>query len=259
MSLNPKKQQRCAWCGKPVCNKCLPEWVDWLNIKVRMENSNEKAGFEKIGFCSKSCSKEFWNLVMAYPLDSIGTNMDQFPKKARKLYYLAVIKAFNVNKNIKVRKEVIEKINRALNLETDYGCAIIMGMNHDGTVKPEWTRTQKSIKLTNLALASNLEKCGRPLDAAQIFENLLMYDKAKKLREKDKHFVVKNTAVSVNLNDLLKQVKDGGIVAVYRCPHCKGKLKLSKETTMNSLRTCEYCGTEIEALDLIDFLHTVLS
>lgn len=65
--------------------------------------------------------------------------------------------------------------------------------------------------------------------------------------------------ISVDLNVLLKQVKDGGIVAVYRCPHCGGKLKIGKDTSLKSLETCEHCGSEIEAMVLADFLRVALS
>ena len=41
----------------------------------------------------------------------------------------------------------------------------------------------------------------------------------------------------VDLNELLRQVKDGGIVAIYRCPHCGGKLKVGKDTTVERLES----------------------
>ena len=109
------------------------------------------------------------------------------------------------------------------------------------------------------ALAQNLEKCGRTQDSAKIYEDLRMYDKARELRERDRHIMVKKTDVSINLNALLQQVKDGGLVAIFRCPHCGGKLKVSDKTTLNSLKYCEHCGSEIESIDLADFLKTVLS
>jgi len=64
---------------------------------------------------------------------------------------------------------------------------------------------------------------------------------------------------SVDLNELIRQIKEGGIVAVYRCPHCGGKLKISKDTSVETLKVCEHCGTEIETVDLADFLRTALS
>lgn len=76
-----------------------------------------------------------------------------------------------------------------------------------------------------------------------------MYDKARELRERDKQVVVKSTNVSLNPNQLLQQVKDGGIVAVYRCPHCGGKLKVDKNVGIAKLKVCEHCGSEIESID----------
>jgi len=86
-----------------------------------------------------------------------------------------------------------------------------------------------------------------------------MYDKARELRERDQHIFVKKTDVSINLNSLLQQVKEGGIVAIFRCPHCGGKLKISDKTTLSSLKKCEHCSSEIESMDLADFFKTVLS
>ena len=86
-----------------------------------------------------------------------------------------------------------------------------------------------------------------------------MYEEAGKARDKRDEIRVKRTEISVNLSSLLEQVKNGGIVAVYRCPHCGGKLKIGKDTKIDYLRTCEHCGTEIEIMDLTDFLRTALS
>ncbi len=98
------------------------------------------------------------------------------------------------------------------------------------------------------------------VDAATIYEEKLkMYDKARLLRQNEKQTIVKHTDVSVNLNELLKQVKDGGVVAIYRCPHCNGTLKVNDKTSLKSLKICEHCGSEIETVDLADFLKTALS
>ncbi len=110
-----------------------------------------------------------------------------------------------------------------------------------------------------MAVARNLEQAARYQKAALVYEKLDDYDSAGRMREKDKRVEVRHTTVSVDLHALLKQFQEGGIVAVYRCPNCHGNLKISKETTLKSLRTCEYCGAEIEALDLADFLKTAIS
>jgi len=111
----------------------------------------------------------------------------------------------------------------------------------------------------DLKQAENLERAGRRQEAARIYERFGMYDEARKLRDREREVIVRKTDISVNLNALLQQVKDGGIVVVYRCPNCGGKLKVSKGTSVESLKVCEHCGSEIEALDLADFLKTALS
>jgi hypothetical protein len=43
------------------------------------------------------------------------------------------------------------------------------------------------------------------------------------------------------------------------CPSCGGKLKINKNTTVDSLKICEHCNSEIESMDLAGFLKTVLT
>ncbi len=136
-----------------------------------------------------------------------------------------------------------------------------MGFLDDGTLEVNCRDfVTEFAQLGYSALALNLEKCGRPLDAAKIYEEKLkMYHKARLLRQNEKQVISKHTDVSVNLNELLKQVKNGGIVAIYRCPHCNGTLKVNDKTSLKSLKTCEHCGSELETVDLADFLRTALS
>jgi hypothetical protein len=150
---------------------------------------------------------------------------------------------------------LVPNVNRAVSINSQAFPAFPW-IGSDG--KPLFMFTNFMHK-AKLMLAQNLEQCGRTQDAAKIFEELRMYDKSRELRERDRHIVIKKTDVSINLNALLQQVKDGGIVAIFRCPHCGGKLKINDKTTMNSLRICEHCNSEIEALDLADFLKSALS
>ena len=114
----------------------------------------------------------------------------------------------------------------------------------------------ESVQLLQL---SNWIKAGRFEDAAQFYEKRGLHEEAGKIRAKAREIVVKNTNVNVDLNTLLRQIAEEGIVAVYRCPHCGGKLKVGKETTSANLRVCEHCGSEIETMDLVDFLKTALT
>jgi hypothetical protein len=224
-----------------------------------METEQSEAEYRRFDFCSKSCSEIFWNLVLNYPLTDIGTEIADFEINIRKLLNSAILDALNRDANL--RKDAINKVKWAIENETKDYSAFPMKLYSNGTPEPDCrTEIIKFTKLAYSALALNLEKCGRPSDAAEIYEKRLkMYDKARLLRENEKKTIVRHTEVSVNLNDLLKQVKDGGIVAIYRCPHCNGTLKVNDKTSLKALRTCEHCGSEIETVDLEDFLNTALS
>ena len=46
---------RCIWCGKTVCNRCVPTWHGTLTIKTSVENlSGQGAYYETVGFCSRA-------------------------------------------------------------------------------------------------------------------------------------------------------------------------------------------------------------
>jgi hypothetical protein len=121
---------------------------------------------------------------------------------------------------------------------------------------PLWQRLWKH---TQLIKANHFETLREFENAAKIYKSLGMYEEAGRIRAKRDELTVKKTDISLNLNALLQQIKDGGIVAIYRCPHCNGKLKIGDKSTLKSIRTCEHCGSEIEAMDLADFLKTALS
>ena len=220
---------------------------------------NQETLYNLIVFCSESCSDSFWKEVKSFPLEEIGTEINEFGINLRHLFYYAVLNALKGNTHL--RADAINKINWAIAHETKAYPAIPMGLHDDGTLESNcWDVLKDFAKLGYSALAFNLERCGRPLDAAVIYEKQLkMYDKAKSLREKEKQVISRHTDVSINLNELLRQVRDGGIVAIYRCPHCNGTLKINNKTSLKSLKTCEHCGSEIETVDLADFLKTALS
>ncbi len=90
--------------------------------------------------------------------------------------------------------------------------------------------------------------------AAREYEALGMWDKAAEARRRD-HMV---TQVSVNLNQLIEQLKASGITTNYTCPSCGSRIPIAGDTNIASLATCSYCGSVIRTTDLADFLSKVV-
>ncbi|MCW3999822.1 MAG: hypothetical protein NWE93_06250 [Candidatus Bathyarchaeota archaeon] len=105
-------------------------------------------------------------------------------------------------------------------------------------------------------IENTLVKAGRFEEAAIEYELLQMFEEAGRVRSAGRTIVTKT--VSVDLNHLLDQVKEGGIVSVYACPHCGGKLKVEKNSTIERLSVCQHCNNEIQAMDLASFLKAAL-
>ncbi len=108
----------------------------------------------------------------------------------------------------------------------------------------------------DLQHARSLEIARRFEDAARIYERYEMYEEAGRVRAQGEVIRVKETKVSVDLNDLLKRAKDGGFVVVYRCPNCGGNIRISGDTNVDSLRTCQYCGAIMKTIDLVEYLKS---
>jgi len=246
--------KKCAWCRTIVCDRCVPKWHGSLTIKTASEK-NTMRPYETIGFCSDKCFYEFWDKVMEYPADTvIGTNVQGFNANWVKFWNAAIVNAF-INGKPYDDDEIVSKIQHAVKIHSDR-CVAFPWTNSSGAY--DWTSKALAIK-AKTALAENLERCGRTLDSAKVFEDLHMYDKSRALREKEKHIIVRRTDVTVDLNALLEQVKNGALIIVYRCPHCGGKVKIDKSVSIDKLKICEHCGSEIETVDLADFLTTALS
>lgn len=203
---------------------------------------------ENLWVCSEECYLEFGKrIVEGVTSEMIGTSSDNISYA----FWVAMRHALG-----ELSPEIGERFRKMSEIELWSAIELRSADNkYESDIIEDFT--MRFHESASILLASNLEAAGRPLDAAEVYESLHMYDKARALREKEKRIVVRE--VSVDLNSLLQQVKDGGIVAVYRCPHCGGKLKIDKETSAESLRTCEHCGLEIEVMELADFLKTALS
>jgi hypothetical protein len=246
----------CGWCGKSFCKDCLPEWYSQINVK---EESKQDSTYTVIGFCSEVCDQAFGDALSTYPVKDVGTDINAFPQNIRKMYYDAIL--LTLNSNPKLRERSILKVVKAIDNETEENSAILMGLEDDGSLFGDYIFAHEFVRRGYEALAENLEKSGRYLDSAKVYETKLkQYDEAKRLRDfvRSKQVVVKHTNISMNINDLLKQIRDSSLVAAYRCPQCNSTLKIDNQTKADSLRTCEYCGAKLRAFDIEEFLKAVL-
>ncbi len=230
----------------------MPSWHGLLWFKADFEGTkNVNALYETVGFCSSKCYEKFWDKVLSFPADNfVETDISNFEKNWVRYWNESILSALPECQG----GEQVEKARSAAKMHTKGFVAFPWLSSPNKFIEP----AQKSWHNASIALAENLIRCGRDLDAATIYEKLKLYDKARELRRKDKHILIKRTNISVNLNSLLQQVKDSGIVAVYRCPHCSANLRVGKDTSMESLRKCAHCGSEVEIMDLADFLEKAL-
>jgi hypothetical protein len=245
----------CAWCNRMICQKCAQYTM--VEAKLDVGKTNMPPSYMNLIACSLECSNDFAQRVVDYPaIADIGTDTTAFGKNARELWNRAVCKAFAdaPERN----QEVIKIVEIAVQLDSEQYNALLTRRLDKGAWVPGGLM-DRFVERARLACAQNLERVGRPLDAAVEYEHLKMYDKARQLREKDKQVIVKQTTIALDLNALLNQVRNEGLVAVYKCPNCGGNLRINKESTASSLRICVHCGKEIHAMDLTDFLKTVLS
>jgi len=97
--------------------------------------------------------------------------------------------------------------------------------------------------------AKEAETAGRYEDAAKIFEGIGMPGEAGRARGRGRR------VVTVDLNALIRQLKEG---AVYKCPTCGGRIKISSATKASQLSKCEYCGNVLRTDDLTKFINDIL-
>lgn len=232
------KTLTCNICGKEMCEKCAV-------YLFKLWDSNNQIR-DSWYVCSNQCLEKF-----ALQVEKQTTPQD-----------IGILKNLTTGIPLLVRRTLISlgllnfdskmnylRVNFAPMEENDF--------NPRGNLL--WKRLQKLQEYVESSTMENLLTAGNFEEAAKLYEKHGKYVEAGRVRARGREIIVKKTEVTVDLNSLLKQLAEGGIVAVYRCPNCGGKLKLSKDSTIDKLRTCEHCGTEIQAMDLADFLKTALS
>jgi predicted RNA-binding Zn-ribbon protein involved in translation (DUF1610 family) len=96
------------------------------------------------------------------------------------------------------------------------------------------------------------ERAGRTEDLAELYEWKGYLDEAKRIR------TMGRTTISVNMNDLLNKLKDGGLVVPYRCPSCGASITVDSHSKPEGLRFCSYCGSAVNTDVLVRLLEAAL-
>lgn len=107
-----------------------------------------------------------------------------------------------------------------------------------------------------LAHARNLLQAERFEDAAKVYEGLGMWKEAGDARRHGKRNVV--TQVQVDVNNLIDQVRKGGLTTTYACPACQSPIKIDASMDVTTMKHCQYCGSVIQSTDLVEFLSRVV-
>lgn len=102
--------------------------------------------------------------------------------------------------------------------------------------------------------ATNMERAGDYGAAISSYEALGLYDEAGRVRGMRS---VKKT-VTVDLNELIDQLRYGGLALNYRCPSCGAGMTIDAKSDASGLKYCGYCGTVIDMETLNSLLRTAL-
>ena len=115
-----------------------------------------------------------------------------------------------------------------------------------------YLQRQKSIEM-----AKKYEVCGRFEDAAKIYESVEMWKEAGDVRREGNTTTVKN--ISVNLNELMVDLRRGGLALNYKCQNCGGTLSIDGKSASSNVSFCPYCGSKIDTETLASLIRTALS
>ena len=103
-------------------------------------------------------------------------------------------------------------------------------------------------------MVQNFEKATRYEDVAKLYEELELWEDAGRVRR----LAMTSRTVSVDLNALIRQLREGGVTSAYACPRCGASMKISGDTSADALGFCDYRGTAFQVQDLATFLRTVI-
>jgi DNA-directed RNA polymerase subunit RPC12/RpoP len=106
-------------------------------------------------------------------------------------------------------------------------------------------------------MAKKYEVAGRCEDAAKLYESMDMWKEAGDVRRQGNTTTVKN--ISVNLNELMGDLRRGGLALNYKCHNCGGTLTIDGKSASSNASFCPYCGSKIDTETLASLIRTALS
>ncbi len=98
--------------------------------------------------------------------------------------------------------------------------------------------------------ATNMEKSGNYEKAAHIYDNLFWWDEAGRVRAKKNI----NKNVTINVNQLIEQLRSGGLALNYKCQNCGALITFDKDTRSDAYKFCKHCGSAIDVTTINDLL-----
>lgn len=107
-----------------------------------------------------------------------------------------------------------------------------------------------------LTHAKNLELAKRYEDAAKVYEELGLWKEAGTVRDKKSARTVKH--VTVNINDLIEKVRDGGLTIPYKCRSCGATITIDSTSNPDGLKFCSYCGSAVDLDSMLDIIKSAL-
>ena len=107
-----------------------------------------------------------------------------------------------------------------------------------------------------IAQAKNFESARRYEDAAKVYEELGLWKEAGTARDKKSARTVKH--VTVNINDLIEKVRDGGLTIPYKCHSCGATITIDSSSNPDGLKFCSYCGSAVDPDSMLDIIKSAL-
>jgi len=104
--------------------------------------------------------------------------------------------------------------------------------------------------------AKNFESARRYEDAANSYEALGLWKEAGSVRERKSSRTVKH--VTVNINDLIEKVRNGGLTIPYKCHSCGATITIDSGSNPEGLKFCSYCGSAVDPEAMLDILKSAL-